>query len=589
MKNVVYIVVDSLSQKVLDDYPFKDELFLEALKNKSIVCSNMYCQGPYTEANANGVFSGQKALDNSACLFFNDKCPDSLNDLFVRNNYTVYYSNWPAHFSPNYHDDNVFYDLSVLDMYRLNDLKKLLERNGKLSQEELNVARVTINKWMVDAIRLYDDYLDNKERTSLHYGLLDDKLLSNTIKHYRKILLLLKSDDYLTDVIKKGIGSILPPPPLNLLYQHIDVLKPIFDEYLQLFLKEQNKHMVKGDKVKSFLSNAKLKSPNRCKAFLRFLKWLFEYRLTNIPKEGVEVLAHNALNENILYKKPFFSMGRRVDDVISFLDSMSSKNSPFYICIQPQDFHQPSTFFTYDTNNLDLIESELKDQLSFAKRLPKSLKCNIFSHMSLRYIDKQIRKLYEYLEETKKNNNTIFVITSDHGYWNYYDKYPSLDPVDVMDEVRMHVPFMVSCGDMSRGLINRTLSNNAIPRTICELVGLEPNDSFEPSIFNSNSKYIISEYFNGGAPDVLNKPIHYIVRNERYKLLIIASINDNIEINNCIAFYDLYYDYKERHNLLFKKQYIGLITEMLTNIQKRHNMIKLQLNDYYVPPASWNF
>ena len=49
MKNVIFLVLDSLSREYIEKYPLDEDNFFQYLDNNSICFKNMYSMAPFTE------------------------------------------------------------------------------------------------------------------------------------------------------------------------------------------------------------------------------------------------------------------------------------------------------------------------------------------------------------------------------------------------------------------------------------------------------------------------------------------------------------------------------------------------------------
>ena len=584
-KNVIYIIIDALSQNVLDDYPLKEKLFLHSLSRNSLVCTNLYSQASYTEACVNSYLCGQQSLDYSSCLFFGDKAPDNLNRFFERNGYDIYSSNCFGNNSPYYHDDSVSHSIFYIHLYRLNDLKNIYQKTGKLNEKEISFARLTLTKTIKDAIIFLEDIVNDHERLRLQRRFINKKDAIKAIDTYYSILSKLSNDDYLINIIARDFESVLPKMDVQTPFSNPARIRSLLDSYKKPLLNEINKHVIRKGKYKNIFVSSQLNTRNHFVRFLKSFKWSVSNLFRNRIKKEIASYLDVALTENRMATKDCFSLRTRIDDVISFI---GKADSPFYVCIQPQDFHQSSNFFSYDVDDIDLIDNELKEALDTAKKIPKKIKANILSYLSLQYVDKQVKRWFDYLDQSGRLDDSIIVISADHGHWGYYKSFPKIDPVDIVDDTRIHVPLIIYGNEIQPQTSDKLLNTYSIPNTIVKFAGFNSNAFFMPSIFDiQEEKYIIAEYFNGGSPDIEQKPIHYIVHNDRYKLLIICNIQKDITFDKCICFYDLYKDKNESRNLLNKKRYHQLIEDMMSVAVKRHNELREHIFDYYIPPESW--
>lgn len=587
MKNVVYIVIDALSKVVLDDYPFKDELFISKLAKKSIVFENVYSQAPFTEEATNAYLCGARTLDYSSTLFLYHKAPKAIHDFFKEKGYKTYYSSWKGNMvDDGYHEDANYPFLHELLLYRINEIKNRIKRGEKLEEYELQYIKAIIQKWLIDAHRFYVSYLNNDSRLNLHNNLLDKNSVEQALETIDRLIVKVGNRDFLLSFLTGDTLSMLPTIKTRPVFSNKEEAENLFTKYRKLFIDEQKKHVVKIGRFHAIKEGSQYTSKNIFSRFFRIVKWSVKYHDNSFCVDHMINKFNDVLNTDCLYNKGYFSCKNRVDDAIVFISK--NKNSPFYLCIQPPDFHQSSSFHSYDINNLDLIRDELDDALKFAKKIPNEKKCFIPSFLSIRYIDKQIENLFNHVIKTGIMDKTLFVITSDHGYWDYYNKFPVFDDLNLMDETRMHVPLIVYNKNIKPFVSYKKINNYSIPNTILELCGFQSDKAFMPSVFNvPNDKYLIAEYFRGGSPDILHKNVFYTIHNEFYKLVVSVFILDEPEFKNCVAFYDLTRDRHENKNVVKKLKYKSVIDEMLLLACLRHHEVRNHLDGYYEHPSKW--
>lgn len=571
------VVIDSLSKKILDEYPFKNELFLTKLENKSISFSNMYTQGPFTEASLNGLVAGQDNLDYGSYMYSYYKCPTTIFEEFKKNGYKIYYSGIPDDFIDGFYEDKYHPVLSHIEYGRLNDFRKTLNEKG-LSKEELNCCRRIVQFELCRCINYCELYLKKDKQLSMileNDGYLNLEQVKNNLKIYKELLLKLEDDNFVIEIIKNGIDKYAPTFDISIPDYNDAEFEKMFSGYRKE-LKKSAKH--------------REPKPGRRKTiFIAIKRFLMHPSIMNLKLIGIAFRQQYHLVKNnidtLLAKKCIdhiycASFKRQVDFASEWVKNSNEKH---FIFLQPQDFHSPSTFWTHDTSNINLVRQELDEAIALAKRIPKSYKCNILTFLSINYIDKQLERLYESIQDKE---NTVFVVTSDHGYWEYMDviKY---DTYNAMTEERLHIPCFIDLFDNNKQIIKTLHNNNCLPNTILHYAGIKETPSFKPAFYNETNNYLICENFSFGSPDINTKPIKYTIHNYHYKLIGQLYINELLNSNNNtkIQFYDLNKDKYELNNLISNGQYQKIIEEMSELVIKRHDNVVQQLkNNYYEVP-----
>ena len=96
---------------------------------------------------------------------------------------------------------------------------------------------------------------------------------------------------------------------------------------------------------------------------------------------------------------------------------------------------------------------------------------------SLAYVDSQIQRFMQYLKLKNKWDNTLVIITGDHGQAFYEHGFASHASA-IFDEV-MRVPLIVRAPGLQAGLDNRLAQHVDIAPSITGLLGLPNHPSFQ--------------------------------------------------------------------------------------------------------------
>ena len=84
------------------------------------------------------------------------------------------------------------------------------------------------------------------------------------------------------------------------------------------------------------------------------------------------------------------------------------------------DAHYTENFFTYDTNDINVIDGDFKRIDNYLNNIQKDYKGSIAYDLSLMYCDNIIKNIFDFLESEKLLNNTSVVITADHCFSYYF-------------------------------------------------------------------------------------------------------------------------------------------------------------------------
>ena len=194
---------------------------------------------------------------------------------------------------------------------------------------------------------------------------------------------------------------------------------------------------------------------------------------------------------------------------------------------------------------------------------------------TLKSLDDQVGRLYEYLEQNDLLRNTLIVYASDQGFYmgehGWFDKR-------FMYEESMHTPLVMRLPDgfTLRGDIDQMVQNIDYAPTFLEIAGVPvPEDMHgvsllpllrgeHPSEWRDALYYHFYEY---PAEHMVKR--HYGVRTDRWKLIHFYNDIDEWEL------YDLRIDPNEMNNLYGKAEYADVVRTLKSRLRK----LQEQYND----------
>lgn len=240
-------------------------------------------------------------------------------------------------------------------------------------------------------------------------------------------------------------------------------------------------------------------------------------------------------------------------DVFRWLDK--NKDNPFFMYIHYYDPHAPFNLgkefrTTNDTRDYFELEEYYKNQKRY-EYVPKDVidaVINLYD-AEIMYVDQYIGKLLNKLYELDIKNNTMIIITADHGE-EFYDHGYFFKSSTLYQEI-IHIPLIIYYPkEFNPRRIEETVSHVDILPTILDVLGIEvPADvdgmSLVPLIKNGsyNREFVAAEIY--GRPGV--EEAHYMIA-------IISGDWKLIELRPKIkgvpsALYNLKTDPKEQRNL----------------------------------------
>lgn len=202
-------------------------------------------------------------------------------------------------------------------------------------------------------------------------------------------------------------------------------------------------------------------------------------------------------------------------------------NTPFFAWTHLMDLHKP---IHPDAARTDIVSPDyaLSEQFSIDAHASTNKFDQRYAVMydnALYYVDTQIQNIVNYLKDENIWNQTILIVTGDHGE-ALYDRgihgHPRHYP---FDEV-LHVPLIIKDTNGESTRFNHSVSLAWLGDLISELI-TEPNPSFpgsihdEASILNGNS---INEFVLSDSLDANGHSIS--IRNDEYRYITESTVGD---------------------------------------------------------------
>ena len=173
------------------------------------------------------------------------------------------------------------------------------------------------------------------------------------------------------------------------------------------------------------------------------------------------------------------------------------------------------------------------------------------------YADREFGRLVRMIEKAGLADDTVFVVTADHGAEHQlHRRGVGSDLSRMFYDDFLHVPLIISGGNVEAGVDDALSSNLDIAPTICELAGEVPDSSFQgTSLFGRSddpAAYVSAENTGKGQCDVRGKPIYHAHRNERLKLIFETNggATEEREV------FDLSVDPQERNNIAASEDFL---------------------------------
>lgn len=581
MKNVFFIVVDSFVADKFGDTRNSNSPtpFLDELKKKSLYCSNMYSQGPYTEAGSKSLLTGYDSLDYGGYMHNIHNAKSSYLDVFKNAGYKIVDFFLPYYMYSTREFDAIDQTYLTSDFsfdsvwtYRLQhfaDLKKqrpLTELEWKDIETQIDL---TFNAWFnIFNKKLNGDeesFACQREVVAAYDWDNNYKLLKSEFEDYSN-----NKEQYLKKVLEDGRSCNL------FKIARYDFAKILNQNFINKNVFDKHKRFFKNLRRKQLFLNLKNQHIDWSKLSRSIYSSIFNMKLDGWIRQYIYALFCSEMSKGYSQKKFYQtlpSMRNMIRTAISFIHN-NKTSRPLLLHCHPEELHNRVNYFSFDIPEERLIDHEFKMYERYLDSLKPSYKGNILYDCALLYVDDCIKELCESLESEGILDNSIIVICADHG--SSYSCEVIRDNVsNNCHTENYHIPLLIFDGSHKQGIYNsRYHTSKDILATVYLMCGFNIPDYVTGGGItkNSGSNVAISEYMGGGCPDLRTKPISFIARNDKYLMLYRVYAFDDFEKGELIEVYNLQEDIYELSNI---KDTIdkSCLTPIFEEIKKRHQRI----------------
>lgn len=592
-ENVIFIVIDSLSNYNRRDVSHILMPFFSKLEKESLYFPNMFSEAPYTEAAVMSMLCGKDTLSDGG-YFYRFKNSKTIFDYFHNNGYDVYNYIQP-HVYPtsilrgnDYYFYNVCFDFNVVWEYRLYLYADLYDKNMLTQNDYLKIITL-----------LDDNFLEWKH--FMKAFLVEDKSLSLIQKNLNKL--------YSKDLIKNE---------LNVLLNEIELYKKNKINYINDLLAQKKDHrlfsiavMNQNEKtnplVKEWLKNEynkffvdindlnrknnknfrRLKMKSIFSDFIQLIKFRDKERMKNSLRYFLNYF--NSFKDDDLYQrisnnydsfKSAPSISSHFSHFLNEIKDRKETEKPFFSCIHIDDIHNPEMFFSYDIEDKQVLKQEFSLLKSAMKKIPKNMEGSVSYYLSLVYIDEKLRCFFEKLEEEKLLDNTLICITGDHGFSFDY-KILRNSSVNNHYLENYNVPFfMYSKNFKENGIFNKMCSSKDILPTFLDIFNFKQlDDSLSgKSLFAKGENYILLQNIMGGCPDIDYRKVSIGILISNQLIVGEASKINNFTDIEITEYYNLKTDPHQTNNLmkfsdkLYKTNIYTILKKEFAKLDKNSNL-----------------
>lgn len=582
--NCILVVIDSLDYTRFQKSNINLLPFLSDISRDGLVCENIYSQAPYTEAAAMALYCGQNTLSNHGYMERYNNAPKTIFEVMSENGYDVYFNALQPQCYPsslrrgiNNIRYNRAFDFIGFWNYRLDYYSKIYLNEGLNEKDYLQLIRLFDDNF-IEWIKFFDDLINNDvsvrmiKSRNLNYNALKEKeKLLNEISAYQK-----NKKEYINGVLKQTkVHTIFAIEPFTQIdFSFTDELKKTFET--------KGKFLKKRIRRKNFFSNILFNSDIYREALNAIRSYIKENDKSTIRLIKNVLFApwvKDGAGEKFSRIKEQPGFRTHINDFLQWLDEKDDDNA-YFACIHVDDIHYPETFFSYDSNDVNLLLEEYRMAESHLKERKLSNYGAISTDLSLLYADFHCKYLVDEMKKRGKYEDTIFFVTADHGF--SYAGYPIRNkPINTFFMENFKIPFF-AFGDKIPPDLNKGLHSSVdIPATICSCMGISPGEAFNGNnVFTSERDSLLLEYCGGGCPDLLRREIMLACMDKERMIAIKIKLENEFDLNSVTEVYDLKKDPMQKKNLV-KDYCIEEYTDLINNLKERFEQIVLDEKKFW--------
>ena len=584
MKNVIMLLIDSFSYDICGDIRYGKSAteFLDSIKEKCLFAKNLYSQGPYTEAGLKALLCSCNTMDNGGYLQRFGNVDSFFLNPFKEKGYEIFHSYEQLFlYGDNIKNkiDNVIY-IDLFD-YRL--------------QWEARIP-FYIKKYKEDSISKYD--IDN---CIVAYDVIFSILIEQYCK-YGKYQEKVDRFQFVHDIMPSNLNEIS-----SLILEEFEKYKKDKKVYVMQVIKEAKEHnLYKKINIKNkvkisenvlekvLINNAKfLKNSKRKYAILnkncRFsIKKILESYFSDKIYFSNAISRWNRYvdyNDFINKQKDMFipSMGKQILFMEECIKNKWDRTRPFFFEMHFEEAHYYNTFLSYDLEDMNILQEEIDTLSKDLKKINNYYPGMLQYRQSIVYVDYWISKLFKFLESSQLLDDTVVLITADHGSSYCYEPIRDEYRVTNCHTANYHIPMYIYNKDTKGIEIEGYHTSMDVIPTLLNVVGIEKPRDFKGESMLSSQIYpqiCHSEYLGSGIPDIVGRPIQYSVRNKNYLVSYYVKASDAFEKGEVKAVYDLAKDPQELNNI---KDTVSFdeIEDLIKHLNNRHLEINRQFLEYH--------
>ena len=585
VKNVIVVVADAMcdyliEKKVGDMYVCP---FLHSLAENNIRFSQVYSDGPYTEAALQAFLSGIHSVKGENYKAFLGNTYELCFQEFIDADYKMYITMYDWFLPPisviESERSGIHIGSCNIFNHRAKNLLYFMKCHKENSMEECidkHALKYILSHAFSTAEAIFEK-LDPLKKFQLGNEVLTTKGIKQVIKSERTNYET-NRDTYIDEMCSSGL---LP----NIFSDLTDASKA-FDEEKKDVIRSfyrNNRNKMNGIKAKQFVNNV-LNNRVPLDVLLLFIIQLIQgnrkkdscaknmivsylKRLSNVNFD------YNLLQDNnqvIAEDKP--SARSLCSRILKAIDEGSSDTNPFFSYIHFMDTHHPFNFLSYDMP--DYMDEEFNEEIQLINAMRYGEWKGSFSYLlAAHYVDKCVHDFFDELAGRGLLDDTVFVFTADHGIIYGDSPIRDLSSGANFHYESYHIPCIVVNGKESKKIKDNSYHSSCdIFPTIFSLAKMKSKGLYDgvDMMQLNRTQWTYFSNLGAGTPDIQRGKITYGVRSDSFFVVIRANIHETVKDENVIAVYDTVEDPYEKNNIKDTMMNCKEIKQMVSYINEVH-------------------
>lgn len=591
-KNVIFIVVDGLNYSMVDRKIGGEYIcpFLSKLSRDNISFHNVYSQGTYTMSAVNSLLTGEDIIHDDIYDAFYSSHQKSVFDEFLTNNYESYVMMSGINLPKSKHINAFKHVYSFGEENALGYYLYLFEYyNSLLKRDSINQKAISHVKKIISSMFDGGEYIFSCSN-NVHHTFRND---AYPWREY-EISFRQEKEKFYNDSLNY-IHKIIENPYSNQLFSSNYAIVPgyLSEESLNCGKMEfeKNKKRIKRNEINCRIHNVLHNGVPIYDSVDYLVNCKLKGKKTSPGKEGLVNYFQRAFggywdalsfSERCKENTQGMLSAEKVFQLLVNDLNNKDNNRPFFSFVHLEDTHYPYNFFSLSA------PKELERNMNYYfeicenTRLCDSYQGSFAYLCSVAYVDRCIKSFVIELEKNNLLNDSIIVITSDHGAIYGDSAIRRLSQGDNYHEESYHIPcIVVDCSNRTKYESYDFFESKDIFPTLFCLAGIQTSKDYDGRnmLMNSTRGWAHGEHLGAGAADIFNKPILYTVRNDKYLVVCKEKIDNCISKNSIVAIYDRRKDNSEKKNRRLELKNESGVNDLLDVLSSRHKDIQKEYGE----------